>query len=326
MEINPLSIRKLDDDTLIQNTRELVTEERKLTTLILHHLRELDRRRLYSKLGYSSLFAYCVQGLGYAESSAQRRIEAMRMIRELPEIEKKIQDGSLSLSVVAKAQTFFKQEAKSAHPFSTDEKKEILQTLEGLSFRQAERELLTHSTQPAVSIQEKARALPNQLTEVRFIADEALMSDLEKLKGLLAHRSPNLGWGELVRSLAEIGLEKLDPIRKAERAEKRKAAKQEAALPTSAVKTLTAQPDPEPSPNKPRSRVIHAEDKHAVWKRDQGKCVRCGSKYLLELDHRIPFAEGGANSAENLRLTCRGCNQWYAAQAFGIEKMEKHWR
>lgn len=108
------AVKRLGDEALLSKIKALVQEERKLTLSILHHLREVERRRLFAALAYPSLFEYAVRELGYSPSAAQRRISAMRLLRELPEMEAKIQEGKLSLPVVAQAQSFFHQEAKAA--------------------------------------------------------------------------------------------------------------------------------------------------------------------------------------------------------------------
>ena len=61
-----------------------------------------------------------------------------------------------------------------------------------------------------------------------------------------------------------------------------------------------------------RSRYIPAPVRRAVWRRDGGCCSyvdphsgrRCGSRFLLELDHIVPFALGGSAEPGNLRLHC----------------------
>jgi len=46
-----------------------------------------------------------------------------------------------------------------------------------------------------------------------------------------------------------------------------------------------------------------------VWRRDQGKCVECGSQYKLEYDHILPFSKGGNNTDRNIQLLCETCNR-----------------
>lgn len=46
-----------------------------------------------------------------------------------------------------------------------------------------------------------------------------------------------------------------------------------------------------------------------VWRRDGGRCVKCGRNERLEFDHMIPITRGGSNTARNLQLLCEGCNR-----------------
>jgi hypothetical protein len=46
-----------------------------------------------------------------------------------------------------------------------------------------------------------------------------------------------------------------------------------------------------------------------VWRRDGGKCARCGSREKLEYDHIVPVSRGGSNTARNIELLCEKCNR-----------------
>lgn len=45
-----------------------------------------------------------------------------------------------------------------------------------------------------------------------------------------------------------------------------------------------------------------------IMERDGWKCVLCGSKDLLEIDHIKAVAFGGTNEPSNLRVLCYACN------------------
>jgi len=56
-------------------------------------------------------------------------------------------------------------------------------------------------------------------------------------------------------------------------------------------------------------RMIPTPVKVEVWKRDKGRCTKCGSPQDLHFDHVIPYSKGGSSlSADNIQLLCSKCN------------------
>lgn len=99
--------RNMSDSDLVSSVKNLVSKERELTSEILKYLCEIETRRLYLDRGYSSMFSFCTEYLNYDESQAQRRISASRLIREIPELESKVEAGSLSITNLSMAKSFF---------------------------------------------------------------------------------------------------------------------------------------------------------------------------------------------------------------------------
>lgn len=198
-----MKLSHLSDHSLLTATLRLAREERALLTMVLWHLREIEARRLFSSLGYSSLFAYAQGELGYSEDQAQRRIAAMRLLRELPGIEKKISSGALTLTNLGKATAVFRREK-----LAPERRVEVLAKLEGVSSRQAEKILAEIS--PVPERPDRAKRLNEGKVELRLTADEALLEKIEQLKGLLAHKHPSLSLGELFEKLCDLGLEAWD--------------------------------------------------------------------------------------------------------------------
>jgi Holliday junction DNA helicase RuvB len=80
-----------------------------------------------------------------------------------------------------------------------------------------------------------------------------------------------------------------------------------AAVAEEALKMLL--PANEPREANENRDAIPSEVRREVWRRDLGKCVRCGSREKLEYDHIIPVSKGGSNTARNIELLCEDCNR-----------------
>lgn len=84
---------------------KLILEERKQTNEVLKVINLASETRAYLDLGYPSMFEWLTKKFGYSNAAAYRRIEAARLLRVVPEVAKKLEEGSVSLSSLAKAQS-----------------------------------------------------------------------------------------------------------------------------------------------------------------------------------------------------------------------------
>ena len=59
----------------------------------------------------------------------------------------------------------------------------------------------------------------------------------------------------------------------------------------------------------PTDEAVPDHVRREVWFRDRGRCTDCGVASSLAFDHVLPLAAGGSNTALNLELRCRPCQQ-----------------
>jgi hypothetical protein len=321
-----MDLRSISDNVLLENMESTAGREREITLQALQLLREVDRRSLYLKLSYKNLFEYAVGKLKYSEGSAQRRISSMRLLKELPELEKKFESGALPLSTLSQAQSFFNQEKT-----ENSEKREILETLENKSVREVQRELVSRSSEPEKLYKEKIRAVSATHTEVKFLVKEEFLAEIEELRAILSHQMP----GATVKEVLGFAVKKTLKVLRIKEPKKDLKLNGETKKEIDLVKTVkgTKKIINEKSPPAlavKSSRYIPVEVKRRVWKRDGGQCSfecngrNCTSKHYLEFDHIVPFALGGQATVENLRVRCRAHNQLAAVAAFGVKKMEQY--
>ena len=94
------SLTHVGDDVLLRDLSALIVQERATMAALLAHLAEVDARKLFAPLGYSSMFAYCVEELRFSEDAAYKRIQAARAGRQFPILFEELAEGRLHLTAV----------------------------------------------------------------------------------------------------------------------------------------------------------------------------------------------------------------------------------
>ena len=354
------TVSALSDDRLLERTKELSGIEHHLEVVVIDHLREIHRRRLYLRRGFSSLFDYAVRELGYSDAAAWRRLKAMRLCADIDGVRERLQDGSMTLNAAAQLQNAFDRqernrdraarsapggerfgaaaqsqdgsapgpaqpaERKPAPVLDRSARRALVEQAAGKSSRQVMR-LLAEVDPELAAPADRVRPLGAGRWEIKAVIDDECRRGLERLKGLLSHVDPHMTLGQLMGRLVQEGLDRHDPARPPRG--RRTGARAASAERTSAPKTRdlgrqavagakrAAPPRAQTSAAKAgggTGRAIPAAVKRAVWRRDRGRCSyvdrtsgrRCGSQHLLQIDHVVPYAQGGGAEPNNLRLLC----------------------
>lgn len=269
-----MNLKHLTDKVLLEDLKMLVASERVFLTKILHHLKEVEDRKLYADLKYTSFFDYVVKELGYSEAAASRRIQAARLLKQIPALEKKIESGSLNLTNLAKAGRMFK-ENEIKNPAKQNE---ILKKIENKSSRECEKELISFMPQAPLP-PEKIRPISSQMNQLKINVSDKTLSKMSEAKSLMNLSQINDHFFEklTINALENLKFKKF--------------------------KTRTS------SPQNEESRYLTAETKREVFQNSQGVCENCGSLFMLQFDHVEAFAMGGKSTPANLRLLCFSCNQ-----------------
>ena len=333
--------------TLHAQLRSLVAAERRELVRFLLLLDAFDREAGYFEFGRPTLWLYLLKDLGLREAVASRRIAAMKLLRQFPQLEEPLGDGRLCITTIGLL-------APLMTPASVDEiarrgshltKEETLRLCAELQPREPPREgirrLPVRTAAAALPLAAPAPEAPPpvvmappeapplalfspsrprvavepctpELDSMRVTIDQAFRDRLGKARDLASHRNPR---GDLYRVLFDaLGayIEKLEKDRGLARPKRPRA------------------PKPAPAPTPGVRAPISAETARIVWERDQGRCQRrgpdgqiCGSTFQLELHHRDPAKVTGSSQPEDLELRCKPDNRYEANVVFGKETIDR---
>jgi len=329
-------LRTLNDADFHHQFETIVNIELASTLKVLHFINDLDRRKSFLEMGYSSVLDYCVRKLGYSRSGAGRRIQAARCARRYPEVFGMLRTRELSPGTAALIESIL----------TDDNKDEILSRIRGASHREIERVVSEYRPPMALrdrfhfvqvpmpapknadaeffgrqcrrSIPEEWRQPVEEKVYVQFLADEEFMKLFEEVRDLI----PNGGEQNIADVMRRVLMEYRDRHSPAARHARREAKNGSASL-----ESQRWECDSTPS------RHIPDEVRDMVFVRDEARCTfvagdgtRCQCRKNLQIDHIKPFAAGGTHHPQNLRLLCGAHNRLAAERTLGKHVMKAFWR
>ena len=131
-------LKMLSNSALLSASREIAKRDREITKILLEHINEVDRRRLWVELDFRSLQDWLVKDLKYDDSTASRHRAAAAAIRSMPELADKIADGSIGITNLTQAQhAIRREEVRTRVALPVEQQRAVIAEVEKLSTRQA---------------------------------------------------------------------------------------------------------------------------------------------------------------------------------------------
>lgn len=355
--ILPSLLYTLDDTEFHRQFESIASIEHAATMKVLHFINDLDRRKSYLDLGYSSVFDYCVRKIGYSRSAAGRRIQAARCARRYPVLFGMLRNREVTFSAAALIE-----------PILNDDNRDfILGRIRGASHRDVERivseyrpapglcdriqyvrvpEARAHDIDGALFDRETKRAIPEawrnavpsvEKVFVQFLADEDFLALFEEVRDLVSN-APGRTFADVIRAVLTEYRDRHSPVARQGRREAR--VRTDAMAVGKAAGTARSGQDDPYSRRREWKSQTHGTSRHVsggvrdkVFVRDEGRCsyvaadgTRCQCTTGLQVDHIVPFANGGTHNPSNLRLLCGGHNRLAAEKAMGKQVMQPYWR
>jgi 5-methylcytosine-specific restriction endonuclease McrA len=287
---------------LDQQATQIVQRYRGEENQLISVLQQIESQAVFKKLGYTSMYEYCVHRLKLSDSRAYELINVSRTCTKVPQIKAAIEAGAVSISAVKRIGSVVTEENAS------------LWIEQASTLRQKDLERAVAAVNPKEAVKEQVKPITeNRSTLIVGISLE-LEKKLERVRELVAQSTAKpCNLEQALEQMAVVFLERKDPVKRAERITQKKliAKFQSTSLSNvaGAVETNVQKASP-PIAKQSRS-PIPAAIRHQVSLRDRGQCqgktpqgTRCGCKQWTEIHHIRPVALGGSNDVENLLTLC----------------------
>jgi hypothetical protein len=351
-------LNHFSDAELQGNLKELLRAAGRTEATVVAHLAEVDARRLHLR-GAPSLFQYCLVELGFSESEAWYRICAARAGRRFPLVFELLERRELHLTAVALLSKYLTPE--NHRELLTEAKgKTKSQILELLASRWPKLDVSSHvrriprgavAAGPTGTLE--PRAADTYCLQLQTTRE--LKNKLDHARDLMSHSNPSGDLAVVVERALDVLIEKLKARRFGQTSRRAKTTPSPRRSPSPSP-SRTPSPSPSPGANntssvlagvtrgaaddvhdahdaalRPRQRRhLQYEIRRLVAERDEERCChlgldgrRCEARAFLQFHHETPWALGGCDTADNLRLLCRAHNRLAAEMELGAERVAR---
>ena len=257
---------------------------------LLDVLMDLRKDNGFYRLGYPSLFVYCVSALSLSEAQACYFSKVAKKSEEVPELKAAIEQGVISLSQARRVVAVITKESAS----------DWIAKAALLPQRELEREVC--AVNPKALPKERLRVISENRSELKVGVSCELEKKIRRVREILG---PHVSLEMMLDSMATLFLKHKDPIEKAKRVKPK--------VPVTVPVQSTA--SPKVSSGRLSERTIPGRLPNAVLhevnRRDAGKCQAllpngqvCQTRTWVQIHHLKPRAHGGPNTPENLVTLC----------------------
>jgi len=248
-------------------------------------LQQVGETKLYKELEMRNLFTYAVKLCGLSEGAAYSFIAVGKKAKLHPCLQEAIVSRTLSVSKAIRIVSII----------CTENAEELVEFAKTHSSKEIEREVRRRNPKAVV----RARIKP--LTEDTDLLEAPIPREttehISRAQSLLAQKtSRHQGIPETLTYVFKEYVERHDPVRKAQRAQKRSetSAHAEKTYPPASGRTS-----------------LTAAEKHVVDLRDQRRCThidpdgkRCNEDRWIHYHHIIHTSKGGSNHPDNITTLC----------------------
>jgi 5-methylcytosine-specific restriction endonuclease McrA len=319
------NFRQYTDNELIQAVTNLTRQLKFAESEVIRAIVELAQRDIHLQMGCSSVKSFLQNKLKMSEDQASKRSQTVNLIRHYPQFLEVLTSGKTHVSHLSLcAPKVTKENASKIIEFLPEKSKQELQ-------------YFLNRINPDGSLKDKAEVK----VDLVISCSRTTLESFERARKLVAKDWKGTTNEDVLTAALEALLDKIDPIRKAERADRRaqkinestKATPKETSNPLHASKHSAPLNKECPGAaaalkiERP-SRYIPAAVRHQVLLRDEGRCTfvaedgtRCEETARLTIDHITPYSQGGDHTLTNLRTLCPAHNNYVATTNLGREFM-----